>query len=205
MLAWMMLTGCTTTLNGNGEIVEQAMAVTPFSSIASEGINMTVTSGDTWTVTVVGDQNIIDDVQLVQQYDHVSVYISDSTDVYPTELTVVVTAPYLEEVAHSEGADLFIDGLDQEELEIISEGIGNAEVIGMVDHLTLTVNGEGNWNGQDLSSSTISVEHTGSGNVFVTAFDAIDGALSGAGDINVYGKPTDRMVTDSGEGVVAYY
>jgi hypothetical protein len=205
LLGLTVLIGCINTIHGDGQVVTEPRAVVPFSSVYTEGINLQVQEGGRWEASLVGDQNLLSAVQVVQDGDEIQAYIADGAVVFPTQLTLLVTAPYLPAVEHTGGADLFFAGIDQETLQVIADGSGSTELLGAVDQLTLISSGSGIRNVQDLSARTVDVDSVASGDVWVRASESISGTLSGSGDINIFGKPAVRSVEDSGAGEIAYH
>ena len=205
LLGLFVLTGCINTLHGDGVVVTEPRAVSPFSAVYAEGINVTVREGGRWEAAVIGDQNLLSAIQLVQQGDEVQAYVADGAVLFPTQLTLEVTAPHLAFIEHSDGADLYFPDIDQPSLQVIADGSGSTELLGTVDQLTLISRGSGIRNGLDLDARAVEVDSAASGDVWVRASEAISGQLQGSGDINIFGKPSIRSVEDSGDGQIAYH
>ena len=49
------------------------------------------------------------------------------------------------------------------------------------------------------------MKNHGSGGVRVYATDSVDITLTGSGDVDVWGNPTDRTESDTGSGNVVYH
>lgn len=205
LLGLTVLNGCINTLDGDGMVVSEPRAVAPFSAVYSEGINVTVREGGRWEAVVIGDQNLLSAIQVVQHGDEVQAYITDGAVLFPTQLTLELTAPHLAFIEHSNGADLYFPDIDQPSLQVVADGSGSTELLGAVDQLTLLSSGSGIRNGQDLDSRVVEVDSAASGDIWVRASEAISGQLQGSGNINIFGKPSIRSVEDSGTGEIAYH
>jgi hypothetical protein len=114
-----------------------------------------------------------------------------------------VALPSLAAVAVEGSADVVIDSVEQEELEVRIDGSADVVASGSVELLTLVIDGSGDFAGTDLRASEVVVEVAGSGEASVWAVDALDAEVSGSGEIRYRGDP-DRVSTDvSGSGEIA--
>jgi len=68
-------------------------------------------------------------------------------------------------------------------------GAGNIHISGIAGAQKLSLSGIGNYNTQDLKSTSASVSLSGAGNAMIWVTDALDVHISGAGSVEYYGHP----------------
>jgi hypothetical protein len=87
---------------------------------------------------------------------------------------------------------------DKVEAEVI--GSGRMTLVGSARELRAESAGSGELDAQHLRADTVSVKQQGSGNTRVHARQSVAVALSGSGDVDVYGNPNQRSVSRTGSG-----
>jgi hypothetical protein len=163
-----LITGCA---RGNGSIVTQERAVEGFNGITLDGAgNINVHPGVNYKVTVTTDSNLQDKVLTTVNGNNL--HISKKSGSFnATELTIDVYLPELKNVALS--------------------GAGNIKVgIGNTSELDFSLSGTGNIDAQNFQVQNATVRHSGAGNISIWATNALNGTLSGFGNILYKGNPT---------------
>jgi len=70
----------------------------------------------------------------------------------------------------------------------VISGSGTVTVSGKADNSTLTLSGSGNFRGKNLSTNKVSVQISGSADVYIRASQKIDAVVSGSGNIYYSGE-----------------
>lgn len=83
-------------------------------------------------------------------------------------------------------------------------GSGTMWASGSVEIVEVVASGAGDLHLDELVTSVAEVRISGAGSVGVTVLDRLFARVSGAGDLTVYGSPTERDVSVSGAGDVRY-
>jgi hypothetical protein len=96
-----------------------------------------------------------------------------------------------------------LDIANADQIEINSGGSGEVTVIGKVNKLSAVTTGSGNIDAQRLISQQSEAISHGSGNIKIYANKVANLTLTGTGDIEIYGNPATKNVTNTGTGEVS--
>lgn len=198
-----LLSGCAQPLIGDGDLVEVERPLAEVDGVESYGINVELQQGKSWELVVAGDANLLAHVHTVVE-DGI-LRIDTDAAMFPTELTVSVVVPQLRWVGGFDGADIRAVDVDSPSLSVESSGAGHIELIGEVDVLTIFSSGSGVHNAAELTAEEVSVTSTGSGVSWLTVTDTIEGEISSAVTLNVFGDPVRKAVVAHDTSEVIYY
>jgi hypothetical protein len=106
-------------------------------------------------------------------------------------------------VLHGSG-ELTLDAGNGDSVDAELTGSGTIALAGAARSFEATSNGAGTLDARHLRADTVKLRQTGSGNASVTARTAVAVALSGSGDVDVYGEPARRAISRSGSGDVHF-
>jgi hypothetical protein len=106
-------------------------------------------------------------------------------------------------VVQGSGA-LTVDAGNGDRVEGELEGSGELTLAGAARSVKLESSGSGMLDAQRLRADDVEVRQTGSGNTSVTAHATVVAAVSGSGNIDVYGNPPQRTVSRTGSGDVHF-
>ena len=101
----------------------------------------------------------------------------------------------------SGNTDLEVASADQ--IEINSGGSGDVTAVGKVNNFSAVSTGSGSIDAQRLISQQSEVISHGSGSIKIYASKVAKGALTGSGDIEIYGNPATQDVANTGSGAVS--
>lgn len=104
---------------------------------------------------------------------------------------------------HGSGT-LTLDAGNGDRVEGQLMGSGEMTLAGAARSVKLESSGSGTLDAQRLRADEVEVRQTGSGNTSVTAHARVAAALSGSGDIDVYGNPPERTISRTGSGDVHF-
>lgn len=201
---------------GDGVPGTSVREVGAFAAVADEsGIDLNVTLGDTPSVSVTCDQNLVDAILTEVDGDVLTVRI-DSSVGHPVELLpetdchVDVVATELRSVTSDGSGDIEVDGDGDLALEAVTaSGSGDvlvhAHVVG--DSVTFATTGSGEIVVDSLDVDDVTLASSGSGDLRVSQGSAGRLALStsGSGDVLVRGvtvPSASATLTGSGDGEV---
>jgi len=106
-------------------------------------------------------------------------------------------------VLHGSG-DLSVDAGNSDSIEAELMGSGALGLAGATRRLKYEGSGTGMLEAQRLRVEQAQLRQSGSGRASVTVRDTVNAAVSGSGDIDVHGEPTQRHITRSGSGNVHF-
>lgn len=100
--------------------------------------------------------------------------------------------------------ELTLDAGNGDSVEAELTGDGTIVLAGAARSFQAASNGSGTLDAQRLRADDVKVRQTGSGNASVTAHANLAVAVSGSGDVDVYGNPSQRSVSRTGSGEVHF-
>lgn len=100
--------------------------------------------------------------------------------------------------------ELTLDAGNGDRVEGELEGSGELTLAGAARSVKLESSGSGTLDARRLRGDAVEVRQTGSGNTSVTAHATLAAAVSGSGDIDVYGNPPQRTISRTGSGDVHF-
>lgn len=100
--------------------------------------------------------------------------------------------------------ELTLDAGNGDRVEGELMGSGGMTLAGAARSVKLQSNGSGRLDAQRLRADEVEVSQTGSGNTSVAAHGSVKAAVSGSGDIDVYGNPPQRTISRTGSGDVHF-
>ena len=80
------------------------------------------------------------------------------------------------------------------------KGSGDAYLLGVVNNFNALIQGSGDINAKFLQAQDVNVKVAGSGNAIVTAFNSLIAEITGSGDIDYYGSPSNVSTSNTGSG-----
>ena len=106
-------------------------------------------------------------------------------------------------VVHGSG-ELTLDAGNGDSVAAELTGSGTISIAGAARSFDGASNGSGTLDAQRLRAEAVKVRQTGSGNASVTASATVAVAVSGSGDVDVYGDPPQRSISRTGSGDVHF-
>lgn len=211
-------------LSGNGNVKTETRNVGNFNAVKTSGsIDIEISQGDTYSVSVEDDENILPVIVTEVQGGTLNIHYKSNTSINNDHAKVHVTAPSLDKITSSGSADIMINDVvkNERQIEISVSGSGNIKggvdapkvfaSIGGSGNVSLSgrtkdfegkVSGSGDLNCGDLQSENATVSVSGSGNVHVFASVSLKARASGSGDVYYRGNPASPEIHTSGSGSV---
>ena len=217
-------TACAQNTTGNGNVVEENRPVEPFSAIDIGGVlNVYLTQGDTETVTVEADENLLDLIITENRGNTLVVKLKKGVDIKKAkEKNVYITLRAIDELEVSgvvnvkstnaltaDAFDLDIGGVSNTDLELRcnqldaqADMVGNLTLRGEVQEANIRNGGVGSLKAFDLKVDRLTIKNSGVGSAEVQAQDEISITSSGVGSVRYKGDPVVKELSTSGVGKV---
>lgn len=217
-----LLAGCgAVSLTGSGNVVTQEQAITGFDKIGvSQGFQVEVRQGDTFSVIIRVDDNIVEHLEVARKGDTLKIGLKPNRSyrLKNTTLEAEVTMPTLVGLDLSGGSRATITGFTSTE-DFDADLSGGSHVRGDVEagnakldlsggsHLTLSgsaqdlkldASGGGQIDLGDFSVVDADVEMSGGGRATVNASGKLDANASGGSHVYYVGNPTLGDIDTSG-------
>ncbi len=212
------------TIKGSGPVVEREFNLPPISGTASSiDANIFITPGDSQTVVIKGQQNIIDNIEKQVSSDGiwgVSYYNSVKNH---AGITIYITTPHYDYASisgsgNTETTGSFSDSTnvyvkisgsgniimrnDANILECEISGSGNISLYGSAVSQYINISGSGNISSFGLEAYESFIKISGSGSSQVNVEHYLDVNISGSGSVYYLGSPELNVKISGSGGVV---
>jgi len=207
-------------ITGSGPIVTQTLALDDFSSFTMMGSGRVVlTQGNTQTVRVEGQQNIINQLNRDVRGGHWDIFVEECVR-RSDQLTFYITVPAIDHVAltgsgriestnviESQAISVILSGsgdieldIDTDEVDAAISGSGTIDLSGDADYSDLDISGSGSFRAFGMETRESDVTITGSGSCRVLVEDMLRVRISGSGNVYYRGDPQLEVdITGSGK------
>jgi len=200
-------------INGSGKIVEKEIHIEDVEYVDLSGSGkVNITFGETEALTVIGDDNIIEamDIEVKGGKLRLGSYKNKFTSVSPSQniqfnLTLkslngmgVSGSGELEsesvkaddfKISISGSGEVTMDGLETGSLKLNISGSGNCAIrSGSVDKQNIRISGSGEYHAKNLSSKEADCQISGSGDADLMVSEFINADISGSGSIRYWGN-----------------
>lgn len=184
---------------GSAVTATETRAVPPFTSVELAGGNsVTILVGDTQSVVVQADDNLLANVTTTVEDGRLVVATTGSFTAL-TPMSVALTMPSLEGLALSGSGSIAADGIHASALAVALSGNGLVRATGTSDRLDVTLSGSGDLELGGLQGHDVRATLSGSGRIVVTATGTLDASIPGTGSIVYSGNPlVTKTVTGTG-------
>ncbi|MGB3777843.1 MAG: head GIN domain-containing protein [Tunicatimonas sp.] len=217
-------TACAQNISGNGNVVEENRPVESFSSIDVGGVlNVYLTQGDTESVTVEADENLLDLIITENRGNTLVVKLKKGIDIKKAkDKNVYITLRSIDELEvggvvnvkstnalTADAFDLDIGGVGNTDLELRcdrlnakADMVGNLTLSGEVREANIRNGGVGSLKAFDLKVDRLTIKNSGVGSAEVQAQEEISINSSGVGSVRYKGDPVVKELSTSGVGKV---
>ncbi|HSG17503.1 MAG TPA: head GIN domain-containing protein [Anaerolineae bacterium] len=220
LAAVIVTTACNANIvNGSGDLITETREVSDFDGINLSGSGeVIVTQGDTESLTVETDDNVMEHVKSEVRGATLHLGFEEGFNLIdPTRLIFTVGVDDLSELSISGSGDFESDSVDTDRFKVTVSGSGDVQISDLTANSVetrisgsgdvdlageartqdVTVSGSGKYHAGDLASESVEVRISGSGNATVWATESLDSNISGSGTVNYYGRPS---INTSGSG-----
>ncbi len=174
----------TNDITGIGDIVTETLDLSSFQSIKNTGVaNIFVTVGDTQSVVLKAQQNIIDVITYEANNSTLEIGVQENTSIRESKgIVFEITIPEIYKIELIGVGDFELSGDMQDELYISLIGVGTVRAYNLeVDVCHITSTGVGNC--QVRVNNTLNVTITGVGSVYYKGNPAISSTITGLGKL----------------------
>ncbi|MBL0147016.1 MAG: DUF2807 domain-containing protein [Chitinophagaceae bacterium] len=206
-------------VSGSGNITTENRPVSNFDGIsASSSIDVEVTIGSTYNVTVEADDNVQHYVETNVQNGLLKIGFSHVTNLHNYHVKVLVTAPLLKKISASSSASIMVNDVIKVEDKIIFNASSSADIEASVEapyieadansSATITLKGKtknfkaeasssANLECAELLSETTNASAHSSGTAHVHASVSLDAHASSSGDVKYRGGASVKQTVSS--------
>jgi hypothetical protein len=180
--------------------------------------------GSEGNISIKGDANLMRYIVTEVKNNKLIVKVEDGVNLKPTQ-TIVITVPYetIESVALAGSGDITNSGtINADEFEVSLAGSGDIDLkieaqsvvsaiagsgdiklTGASKNLTTKIAGSGDFDGKGFESIHVEAKISGSGDIDVVCNGNLNVMISGSGNVNYSGNPTNTDTKISGSGSVS--
>ncbi|MEO1032728.1 MAG: head GIN domain-containing protein [Bacteroidota bacterium] len=212
-------------VKGDGNITTITRSTGDYDGLKAGGpMDFKLVEGKEGTITIKGDANLMEYIITEVKDGKLIVKTKKGANLKPTK-TIVVTVPYESinyvtlagsgdiensgtikaddfEVALAGSGDINLK-IDTNSVESSIAGSGDIELRGSTTDLETRIAGSGDFEGKDLDSVNVTAKISGSGGADVVCNGKLKVRISGSGDVNYSGTPTNKDTKISGSGSVS--
>ena len=168
-LAALAAGGCTS-VEGSGDVTSQTPQLPPFDRVFVGGIvNATIEQGETDALTITADDNLFENITAEVQDGQLRLDTQDIAN--PTQLTFRVTVHDLQAVEAIDLAEVALQDIQLERLEVSVGEMGTVTARGDVETLDVNASGSAEFDGTGLVSASVQVHARDMSEVIVNAQD----------------------------------
>ena len=234
MLAALMLTvsGCKVNLGDGAEFVEPSENIVKakypqeaFDKVENHvvGTIQLVQSNES-RVTLSAPENYIELFEFKNEDGKLDIrFKKDNVSLFTENITIIIYTPNLSKVKNSGAADVHMDNLKTDEIEISNSGVGSFNLAniearkvdvscsgvgsitlyGQTDEVELECSGVGSINAKELKAREVDARVTGVGGIDCYASESIKGRVSGVGSLKYAGNPEKKDLHNSMTGGIS--
>ncbi|MEI7880283.1 MAG: DUF2807 domain-containing protein [bacterium] len=189
-------------IRGSGKEVKEERKVGTFATLhLSVTARIEINVGRPTRLTLSGDDNILPLI-LTEVRDRTLIVRSKESYTSQRELVLILDTPSLSAVRMEGAGNLAIRGLRGTTFSLHTSGACDVVAGGTVEELDLIVEGSGDADLKNLTSTSARIKVTGAANCSARVRHAVEAIVSGVGEIRLYGKPAKVQKNISGVGEV---
>lgn len=212
-------------IKGDGNITTTTRSTSSYEGLKAAGpMDFKLIKGTEGKISIKGDANLMDYIITEVKNNKLVVKVKEGVNLKPSQ-TIVVTVPYESinyvalagsgdiensgtieadefEVALAGSGDINLN-VDSQSVESSIAGSGDIEIKGSTIDLSIKIAGSGDFDGENLESTNVTAKITGSGSADVVCNGELVVRITGSGDVNYSGKPTNKDTKVTGSGSVS--
>lgn len=176
-------------VKGSGKRITEKRQIGPFTSIKTEGaFNIEVVCQKDVSMEVEGDDNVLGLVKA--EVSNNVLHLSNSDNYSVSEpITFRITVPNLEAFSASGAGKVQISGVNNDKLQIQSEGAPSINVSGSTKMIGIDTSGAAKIDAHNLRSTQAIVDSKGVSKVDLGVSDRLDVTVSGPSSVTYRGDP----------------
>ncbi|MBW8243603.1 DUF2807 domain-containing protein [Muricauda oceani] len=178
-------------ITGSGTLTTESRELNAFTAVSVKGIaNVNITQGDSQTVEITADSNVIDYLRTEVENGSLNIYLASGHNYENITVHVDVMVKGLNGVTNEGSGTLKI--LDVENLDFHIKNIGTSDISFSGSSKTLSIENEGSGriSGYGFLTESCAVNIVGSGDVEVNCANELQVEINGSGNVFYKGNPT---------------
>ena len=211
-------------ISGNGNVISEKRAISDVHSVKTSGsIDVEISSGDSYSLVVEDDENLIP--YLVTEVDNgvLSIHYKNGYSITDDDARVMVTIPSLNMINTSGSADIEGHGIiksenhleittsgsgdieleiDAPSVNVVGSGSGDISLSGRTKDFDCKMSGSGDVKCSELKSENANISLSGSSDAHVFASVILKVNVTGSGDVYYSGNPASLEIHITGSGTV---
>jgi len=211
-------------ISGNGNVKDEKRPLSNINTVRTSGsIDVEIANGDTYSLTVEDDENLIPYVVTEVNGGELNIHYKDGFSVMNDHAKVIVTAPTLDKIITSGSGDITTNGVitnnnqiemntsgsgdvkanvNAPSIKVTGSGSGDIELSGMTKNFDCSISGSGDIKCSNLKSENAVIHVAGSSDVHVFASVSLKVNVTGSGDVHYSGNPASPEIHITGSGTV---
>ncbi len=196
--------GSSNVVQGSGNIVTDKRKLSAFEKLSiNVSADIEYIASDSYQLELTADDNIVPLVTSAISGNTLSIDTNRSFSTQSVFRIKIYGTPSLRSLLIDGSADVDLQGISSDLLEISLEGTGDIIAKGKVKKLVINIDGSGDVNTKALQADNVSIDVDGTADVKVTANKALDVTIDGVSDVTYYGHPASINKTIDGVGEVS--
>lgn len=212
-------------IKGDGDVITTTRTTGDYDGLKAAGpMDFKLVSGKEGNISIKADANLMEYIVTEVKDNKLVVKVKEGYNLKPSG-TIIITVPYesISSVSLAGSGDIentgtikaekikaSLAGSGDIELKIDAEitesniaGSGDIKLEGTTTDLTVKIAGSGDFEGNDLENTNATVKITGSGGANIVCNGELIVRITGSGDVNYSGKPTNKDTKITGSGSVS--
>ena len=211
-------------ISGNGNVKDEKRPLSNINTVRTSGsIDVEIANGDTYSLTVEDDENLIPYVVTEVNGGELNIHYKDGFSVMNDHAKVIVTAPTLDKIITSGSGDITTNGVitnnnqiemntsgsgdvkanvNAPSIKVTGSGSGDIELSGMTKNFDCSISGSGDIKCSNLKSENAVIHVAGSSDVHVFASVSLKVNVTGSDDVHYSGNPASPEIHITGSGTV---
>jgi hypothetical protein len=175
--------------DGNGEPASRIVEIEDFNTISVSGImSVDLICGESSKAEIFADSNLLEHIILDVNNGQLDVY-SDSNINPKSDMRIVIQTPVLNAIEISGAADIKVSSLNCDNLRVEASGASSVNLAGKTENLELRLSGASDVLAKDLESGCACVRMSGASGASIDVIHNLNAELSGASDLDYWGRP----------------
>ena len=195
-----------TTISGSGNVVSQEYDLMDFDVVdISHAFNVDITQGESYSVVVRVDDNLIEHLEVVKQGSTLKIGLKplQNYTVRNATMEAEVTMPELSGVEASGASDVTATGFESDrDFRVRLSGASSAVLMGSAGEVTVDASGSSDADLAGFPVGDAKIDASGSSTVVVNVSGRLDVDASGSSDVFYLGDPTLGSIDTSGSSSV---
>ena len=211
-------------ISGNGKVRDEKRDISNINTVKTSGsIDVEINSGDTYSLTVENDENLIPYIVTEVNNGVLDIHYKNGYSIMNDHAKVIVTVPTLDKIITSGSGDISTNGViksaneiemntsgsgnikadvDAPSVKVSGSGSGDIELSGRTKDFDCRISGSGDIKCSNLKSENADIHVSGSSNVHVFASVSLKVNVAGSGDVYYSGNPANPQIHIAGSGTV---